>query len=161
MTRWSHDVPRWPSGLRDDTPLPYAAWRVLDLVDGKRTLAQIAAHLDLAQEDVERALEQAQSWLGRALRREQPVTEAVLDNVTQALVSVVGPIGEFLIDDALDQVGEGPPSPRCSGRRPGTRRGAPAPVRAAVADAEAGLTRHLPRPRPCLTPARPPQRKAT
>ncbi|AAF11386.1 hypothetical protein [Deinococcus radiodurans] len=107
MTRWSHDVPRWPSGLRDDTPLPYAAWRVLDLVDGKRTLAQIAAHLDLAQEDVERALEQAQSWLGRALRREQPVTEAVLDNVTQALVSVVGPIGEFLIDDALDQVGEG------------------------------------------------------
>ena len=107
MTRWSHDVPRWPSGLRDDTPLPYAAWRVLDLVDGKRTLAQIAAQLDLAQEDVERALEQAQSWLGRALRREQPVTEAVLDNVTQALVSVVGPIGEFLIDDALDQVGEG------------------------------------------------------
>lgn len=107
MTRWTHDIPRWPSGLRDETSLPYAAWRVLDLVDGKRTLAQIASQLELSQEDVERALEQAQSWTNRALRREQPVTEAVLGNVTQALVSVVGPIGEFLIDDALEQVGEG------------------------------------------------------
>lgn len=108
MTRWNQDIPRWPTGLRDDTPLPYSTWRVLDLVDGRRTLAQLSRELELSQEEVEQALEQAQSWTSRALRREQVVTEALLDHVTQALVSVIGPIGEFMVDDALDAVGEQP-----------------------------------------------------
>ena len=106
MTRWNQDIPRWPTGLHDDTPLPYSTWRVLDLVDGRRTLAQLSRDLELSQEEVEQALEQAQSWTSRALRREQVVTEALLDHVIQALVSVIGPIGEFMVDDALDTVGE-------------------------------------------------------
>ena len=107
MTRWAHDVPHWPIGLRDDTPLPYAAWRVLDLVDGRRTISQLAQSLGLSAMAVEEALEQAQVWNSRALRREQVMTGAILQTVTQALVSVVGPRGEFIVDDAVDAVGSG------------------------------------------------------
>lgn len=106
MTRWSQDVPHWPPGLRDELPLPYQLWRVMDLVDGYRTLAQLSGELEMGQEDVERALEQVQSWVNRASKREQVLNEDLLSGVTQALVSVIGPIGEFAVDDALDDVGE-------------------------------------------------------
>lgn len=99
-------VPRWPAGLRAETPLPYALWHVLDAVDGERTLAQVAAALRLTPLQVEQALEQAQSWTSRALRREQRLSGPVIEDVTHALVSVIGPIGEFAVDDALDEVGE-------------------------------------------------------
>lgn len=98
-------VPRWPAGLRPETPLPYALWHVLDAVDGERTLGQVAAALRLSPQQVEQALEQAQGWTSRALRREQRLSGAVIENVTHALVSVIGPIGEFTVEDALDEVG--------------------------------------------------------
>lgn len=105
MTLLTQEVPRWPTGLREDNMLPYETWRVLSLVDGQRSIGQIANELQLSPEEVERLLDLARDWTSRALRHEQTITSAIIDSVTQALVSVVGPMGEFVVDDALEAVG--------------------------------------------------------
>lgn len=98
-------VPVWPAALKDETPLPYSAWRVLNLVDGDRSIQQIARELNQNTEQVVEALAQAQAWTHRAVQREQEVTEAMISTVSQCLMSVVGPMGEFIVDDALDNAG--------------------------------------------------------
>lgn len=99
-------APAWPAPLTDETPLPYAAWRVMNLVNGQRSIPEIARSLDVSFDDVRQALEQAQTWTNRAVHREQTVTENTIETVTQCLMSVVGPMGEFIVDDALDDIGE-------------------------------------------------------
>lgn len=101
-------IPQRPSALKDDIPLPFAVWRVLNLVNGQRTLEEIASTLNLSVDQVNQALDQAQSWIGRAVQREQVVAENTIDTVSQCLVSVVGPVGEFIVDDALEEVGKNP-----------------------------------------------------
>ncbi len=103
-----NSAPVWPPALQDDTPLPFSAWRVLDLVDGDRTIAEIAREVRLSTEQVTEALAQAQAWTHRAVQREQEVTEAMISTVSQCLISVVGPMGEFIVDDALDDAGPHP-----------------------------------------------------
>lgn len=102
----SQHIPRWPASLKDETPLPFQAWRVLDQVDGQRTLGEIAQSLQLSPEEVTSTIQLAESWIQRAVQREQVVTESVISTVSQCLMSVVGPMGEFMVDDALDDVGE-------------------------------------------------------
>lgn len=99
-------VPQRPAALKDETPLPFNVWQVLDLVDGTRTVQAIAMTLNVSAEQVSQALEQAHTWIGRSVQREQVVTEATINTVSQCLVSIVGPMGEFIVDDALDEVGE-------------------------------------------------------
>lgn len=99
-------VPVWPAALRDETPLPYSAWRVLNLVDGDRSVQDIARELNLGPEQVQDALTQAQAWTQRAVQRDQAITEATIASVTQCLMSVVGPVGEFIVDDVLEEAGD-------------------------------------------------------
>lgn len=109
MTRFISDpnyVPRWPASLKDETPLPFQAWRVMDQVNGQRSVAEIAQNLQLSSDQVSAAIEQAESWIQRAVQREQVVNEAMISTVSQCLMSVVGPMGEFMVDDALDEVGD-------------------------------------------------------
>lgn len=100
-----NSAPVWPPALKDDTPLPFSAWRVLNLVDGNRTVAEIARELQLSHDQVAEALAQAQAWTHRAVQREQEVTDAMILTVSQCLMSVVGPVGEFIVDDALEDAG--------------------------------------------------------
>lgn len=100
------DRPKWPEHLKDETPLPYAVWRLVDQMDGKRTVAEIMSHTGTSLDEVAHALEQVESWVSRAMKREQVVTEPVIDAVSQCLMSVVGPMGEFMVDDALEDVGK-------------------------------------------------------
>lgn len=101
-------VPVWPPELRDETPLPFSAWKIMHLVDGQRSAQQIAAQLGLSLSEVQSALEQAENWTNRAVQRDRVMTDAVIATVSQCLMSVVGPMGEFMVDDALDEVGEYP-----------------------------------------------------
>lgn len=100
------DPPQWPPALRDDTPLPFFAWKVMNQIDGKKTLSTLANHLEMTTETIQEALIQTQQWTERAQKREQIITETTIENVTQSLMNVVGPMGEFIVDDALDEVGE-------------------------------------------------------
>lgn len=100
------DPPQWPPALRDDTPLPFSAWKVMNQIDGQTTLSTLASHLEITIETIQEALIQAQQWTERAQKREQIITETTIENVTQSLMNVVGPMGEFIVDDALDEVGE-------------------------------------------------------
>lgn len=99
-------VPVWPSSLKDDTPLPFAAWRVLHWVDGRRSIREIAQQLGQSIEEVAAEMEVALDWAARMQQQSQVVTEDVIDTVTQTLMSVVGPMGEFIVDDVLDDIGE-------------------------------------------------------
>ncbi|WP_034387761.1 hypothetical protein [Deinococcus sp. YIM 77859] len=107
MTAPESSVPAWPAGLTDATPLPFALWRVLHHVDGKRSAAQVAELAQVTPQDVGTALAQAAAWVGRAAQRSQPVTDAAAQAVTQCVIAVVGPMGEFMVDDVLDELGEG------------------------------------------------------
>lgn len=98
-------VPQWPEGLKDETPLPFTAWRVLNWVDGKRSIREIAAQVGLSTEQVATEMESALDWAARMHQQSKVITEEVIDTVTQTLMSVVGPMGEFIVDDVLDEVG--------------------------------------------------------
>ncbi|RJF71819.1 MULTISPECIES: hypothetical protein [Deinococcus] len=101
-------IPQRPAALKDDTPLPFGVWQVLHLVDGVRSVQGIAAALNISTEQVSAALEQAHTWIGRSVQREQVVTDGTLQTVSQCLVSVMGPMAELIVDDALYEVGEKP-----------------------------------------------------
>lgn len=106
MTAPESGVPTWPAGLTDATPLPFALWRVLHHVDGVRSAAEVAELARVAPQDVGAALAQAAAWAARAAQRTQPVTDASAQAVTQCVIAVVGPMGEFMVDDVLDELGE-------------------------------------------------------
>ncbi|EYB68535.1 hypothetical protein DEIPH_ctg021orf0048 [Deinococcus phoenicis] len=100
-------VPSWPPGLTGDTPLPFAVWRVLHHVDGVRGVAEVAQLARTTPQEVAAAVAQATAWASRATQRTQPVTDASAQAVTECVIAVVGPMGEFLVDDVLDELGGG------------------------------------------------------
>ena len=102
------DYPAWPPGLSDGTALPFAFWRVLHITDGRRSIEKVASTLGVGEAQVRQALTEVRSWLERAAVRDQPLTPAVQEVLRQALISVVGPMGELMIDDALDDLPEHP-----------------------------------------------------
>lgn len=99
------DRPRWPQHLKDETPLPYSVWHIVNRIDGKQTVGEIMALTGASLDEVTKALEQVENWVSRAVKREQVVTEPIIDSVSQCLMSVVGPMGEFMVEDSLDEVG--------------------------------------------------------
>ncbi|MDL2345886.1 hypothetical protein QOL99_17290, partial [Deinococcus sp. MIMF12] len=54
------------------------------------------------------AVAQADAWVRRAARHTQPVTDEVLGAVTACVIAAVGPMGEFVVDDVLDELGDTP-----------------------------------------------------
>ncbi|MEW6422036.1 MAG: hypothetical protein AB1511_09965 [Deinococcota bacterium] len=107
MTAPQTGTPTWPPGLTEATPLPFAVWRVLHHVDGQRGIAEVARLAGITPQEVVAAVGQAAAWASRAVQRSQPVTEASAQTVTQCVIAVLGPMGEFLVDDVLDELGEG------------------------------------------------------
>ncbi|GAA5514417.1 hypothetical protein Dcar01_03172 [Deinococcus carri] len=99
-------TPAWPPGLTGETPLPFAVWRVLHHVDGVRDAAEVARLARVTPQIVQATVAQAAAWASRAAQRTQPVTEASAQAVTQCVIAVVGPMGEFMVDDVLDELGE-------------------------------------------------------
>lgn len=100
-------APSWPPGLRDETPLPFAVWRVLHHVDGVRPLGEVARLARVTPPEVAEAVAQAARWAGRASQRGQPVTEASARVVTACVTAVLGPMGTLLVEDTLDDLGDG------------------------------------------------------
>ena len=103
------DYPAWPPGLTDATPLPYAFWRVMHVTDGRRSIDKLAGALGLPEPQVRQIQTDVRRWLERAAVREQPLSEAAEQALRQALISVMGPMGELMIDDALDDLPEHAP----------------------------------------------------
>ncbi|SMB91489.1 hypothetical protein [Deinococcus hopiensis] len=97
--------PTWPTGLKDDSPLPYALWRVMHHVNGRRTVEEIAQMAGIGVQDVAPVLSQVATWANRAALRSQHVSKAQAETVSQCLTTVLGPMGEFMVDDALDDLG--------------------------------------------------------
>ncbi|GAA4003075.1 hypothetical protein GCM10022631_12400 [Deinococcus rubellus] len=87
----------WPSGVTDQTPLPFALWRVLDA---------LARKPDALVDDprVQEALTLAEQYAARAQRQEQLVDDRLFVEVSAALMACVGPMGRVMVEDALDEL---------------------------------------------------------
>ncbi len=100
------DYPAWPPGLTDHTALPYGFWRIMHVTDGRRSIERVAQAVGGSEAQVRQVLTDVRRWLERAAVREQPLTAETQEALRQALNSVVGPMGELMIDDALDDLPE-------------------------------------------------------
>lgn len=98
---------RWPEGLTDQTPLPYGLWKIMNHVDGVRDSVQVARMADVSDADVLAAVQQSQQWIERATAQQRPVSAALEAELTKILVSVVGPMATLMMDDAMEDLGEG------------------------------------------------------
>ena len=102
------EVLSWPAGLSDATVLPFVYWRVMHLIDGRRSLGVVAAALNTTEEAVQQAVTEVKRWIQRMTVREQPMSSELQEAVTQQLMGIVGPMGRMMIDDALDDLPEQP-----------------------------------------------------
>ncbi|SMB82844.1 hypothetical protein SAMN00790413_04163 [Deinococcus hopiensis KR-140] len=98
--------PVWPSGLTDQSPLPFSLWRVLHQVDGVRTAEEIARLAGVTAADVTAAVAQATVWVRRSQAQVQSLTPEQTQVVLNGLTQVLGPMAEFAIEDALEELGE-------------------------------------------------------
>ena len=104
--------PQPPAGLTDDSTLPYGLWGVVNLVDGRRDSDTIARNLGISVPMVEDVLARASAYLNapapapRGAPASQTLTDALLDEVTRCLVASVGPMGDVMVEEALDEVGD-------------------------------------------------------
>lgn len=106
----------WPSGVTDQTPLPFTLWRILDAVAVRNTSngigqalqagAQAAIRSLPSDAKIQEALVQAEQYANRAQRQEQVLTEQLISEVTTALVTCIGPMGQILVEDAIDSLPE-------------------------------------------------------
>ncbi|MBZ9711849.1 hypothetical protein [Deinococcus multiflagellatus] len=100
-------VPHWPEGLTDATPLPFNIWRVMTHVDGAREVAEVARLAGMTVPDVQDRLRMAADWVKRATQHHQQVSDEMADAVTACLTPVVGPMAAVMVDEALDDLGDG------------------------------------------------------
>jgi len=97
--------PVWPSGLTDEAPLPFGLWRILHHVNGERTTGEVAHLAGITPGDVTVALMHAATWVARTLAQAQNVTPAQSRIIVECLTTVLGPMAEFVVDDALEELG--------------------------------------------------------
>ncbi len=103
--------------------LPFRLWRVADLMDGQRTLEDLAAGAALSLEDargavaaIERELDvrptetvtptPSTAEAAPPDRAAPPSGAALIELLIKTAVELVGPVGEVLVEDALDDLGE-------------------------------------------------------
>ena len=115
----------WPQGVTDQTLLPFRLWRVIDALAAHQqgTAAGVGAALRGAvgvgssgalpgmspaalpsEPQLQEALAMAQQYAARAQRQERVVDGALVREVTEALVSCVGPMGQVMVEDALEDL---------------------------------------------------------
>lgn len=117
-------VPR-AEPLSGNVMLPFTLWRVADLVDGRRSVGGIAGALNAPVAGVLGALEAVERELGVALTEAAAAPSAALptadarptlggaalqDALVTVMVDLMGPMGEVIVEDAVDDVGEDAPS---------------------------------------------------
>ena len=96
--------------------LPFALWPVADLIDGQRTVSAMANTLSLSVATVLSALGTIERELGVTLT-DRPVASVAaaptgmtaadaFDIVVETAVNLVGPMGEVIAEDAIDDIGE-------------------------------------------------------
>lgn len=103
-------IPMWPEGLTDETPLPYRTWKVLNLVDGHLSTAEVARLADVSEEEVGQALAEAAARAQSHARLLRPVDEALKAQITRALGELIGPIAGVIVDEVMDELGPQPPA---------------------------------------------------
>ncbi|AWN23341.1 hypothetical protein DKM44_08965 [Deinococcus irradiatisoli] len=104
----------WPSGVSDQTPLPFHLWRVLDAL-AARSAAGIGRALSsgseaqalLSETKIQEALALAEQYAARVQRQEQLLSDELIAEVVAALTACIGPMGQMLVEDALEEL----PSP--------------------------------------------------
>lgn len=98
----------WPEGLHDDTPLPYHTWKVLDVVDGHLSAAEVARLAGVSEGEVMAALDEAASRAASHARLLRPVDEELQLLITRQLGQLIGPIADVLVDEAMEDLGPQP-----------------------------------------------------
>ncbi|WP_261663462.1 hypothetical protein [Deinococcus sp. Marseille-Q6407] len=99
----------WPEGLSDETPLPYRVWRVLDLIDGQLSAAEVARLAGVGEDEVLQAVVEAAGRAQSHQRLLRPVDAGLQQEITRLLGSLIGPIAGVIVDEALEDLG---PEPR-------------------------------------------------
>lgn len=95
-----------PPGLSDEMQLPFSVWRILDVIDGEKTVSQIAHELEMSNERVFQELDHARQWIRRLQQHNRKIDDQIIEEIKQVLIGVIGPVGEFLVEDARDLVRE-------------------------------------------------------
>lgn len=85
--------------------LSFGALNLLRELDGRRDLAFIARDLGWSQERILRAAQELHEQDLVQVHQEEPVAAGFIDELRQVLIYIMGPIGEFVIDDALNATG--------------------------------------------------------
>ena len=111
---------RLPAPVTAETLLPYSLWRVVALIDGQRTAAEVASTLGTPITNVTNALRDLERELG--VTPVTPVTAPATDTSSVTLapddamdllvaitVEVMGPMGEVIVEDVIDELGEDTP----------------------------------------------------
>lgn len=114
---------RLPAPVTAETLLPYSLWRVVALIDGQRTAAEVASTLGTPITNVTNALRDLERELG--VTPVTPVTpdtspatdtssvtlapDDAMDLLVAITVEVMGPMGEVIVEDVIDELGEDTP----------------------------------------------------
>lgn len=100
-------VPK-PPELTNETVLPFSVWRILDLIDGQRSIDQIALLLGISSEQANKQIDAIFQLLERLEKQSQVLDEATIERVAKTLMKVLGPWGQFAVEDALNALGDSP-----------------------------------------------------
>ncbi|MDO4263136.1 MAG: hypothetical protein Q4C67_02955 [Deinococcus sp.] len=98
----------WPESLSDDTPLPYRTWKVLDLIDAQRSAAEVARLAGVGEDEVMQALAEAAARAQSHQRLMRPVGPELQQEVTRLLGTLIGPIADVIVEEAMEDLGAGP-----------------------------------------------------
>ena len=98
----------WPEGLSDDTPLPYRTWKVLDLIDGHLSAAEVARLAGVSEDEVFGALSEAASRAQSHQRLMRPVDPALQQDITRLLGTLMGPIAGVIVEEVMEELGPQP-----------------------------------------------------
>jgi hypothetical protein len=91
----------WPQGVTDQTPLPFSIWRILDALANS---SLSSAPSGTSDEQVRSAIALAEQYATRAQRQDQSVDENTVREVMAALVASIGPMGEVMVEDAMEDL---------------------------------------------------------
>ena len=86
----------WPQGVSDQTPLPFSVWRELEALSRGTP--------NLNDDQLRQVIALAEQHAARAQRQEQTVSAEVIGQVSAALIASIGPMGQVMVEDALEDL---------------------------------------------------------
>ena len=110
-----------PALLTGDVMLPFALWPVAECVNGEYDVNAIAAKLGWTAAAVQSALEAIERELGASLTNVEAASimeassstaafdlDSFLDALTLATMETIGPVGEVIVEEALEEARDHP-----------------------------------------------------